>query len=82
MAQVAVIGVPNDTWGEAVKAVIVPRPGENVDVDEIVAMVKKAKGSVQAPSRWKSLMPFPSPPSANLTRKLFVSSTGTSLTAG
>jgi len=49
VAQVAVVGVPDDTWGEAVKAVIVPRPGETVDGDEIVALVKKAKGSVQAP---------------------------------
>jgi len=49
VAQVAVIGVPDDTWGEAVKAVIQPRPGETVPVDEIVAIVKKAKGSVHAP---------------------------------
>jgi fatty-acyl-CoA synthase len=52
VGQVAVVGVPDEQWGEAVKAVIVLKPGiEESDAlaAELTAMVKEAKGSVQTP---------------------------------
>jgi long-chain acyl-CoA synthetase len=35
--QVAVIGIPHDVWGEAVHAIVVPRPGVTITPDEIIA---------------------------------------------
>ncbi|HEY4928849.1 MAG TPA: AMP-binding protein, partial [Acidimicrobiales bacterium] len=35
--QVAVIGIPHDTWGEQVHAVVVLVPGADVDADELIA---------------------------------------------
>ena len=52
VGQVAVVGVPDEQWGEAVKAVVVLKPGFESSDDLVAAMqllVKEAKGSVQSP---------------------------------
>jgi acyl-CoA synthetase (AMP-forming)/AMP-acid ligase II len=45
----AVIGVPHPDWGEAVTAVIEPRPGAEVAPDTLIALCKARLGSLKAP---------------------------------
>jgi fatty-acyl-CoA synthase len=45
----AVIGVPDDKWGEAVHAAIQIRPGSALDHAELAALIKHELGSVKTP---------------------------------
>jgi fatty-acyl-CoA synthase len=51
VAMCAVVGVPDDKWGEAVTAVVVVREGTHPDPDELINLVKARKGSAHAPKQ-------------------------------
>lgn len=47
----AVIGLPDDKWGERVVAVVQPQPGRSIDPGDLTAFVKARIGSVKAPKQ-------------------------------
>jgi long-chain acyl-CoA synthetase len=49
VAEVAVIGVPDDTWGEAVKAVVTLKPGAPADPADIIAFARTRIAGFKAP---------------------------------
>ncbi len=59
VAQVSVFGTPHEKWGETVTAAIVLRKGKSVDPDDLAALVKKHKGSVQVPKRFEFIDAIP-----------------------
>ena len=54
----AVIGLPDEKWGERVVAVVQPQAGGSVDPEELRAFVKARIGSVKSPKQvevWEDL---------------------------
>jgi fatty-acyl-CoA synthase len=47
----AVIGLPDEKWGERVVAVVQPKPGADLSAAEVQAFVKERIGSVKAPKQ-------------------------------
>jgi acyl-CoA synthetase (AMP-forming)/AMP-acid ligase II len=51
VAEVAVIGIPDDKWGELVTALVVLAEGESVTAEELIAHTKARIASYKAPKR-------------------------------
>lgn len=49
LAEVAVIGVPNDRWREAVKAIAVVKPDRAVTADELILFARERMGKYKVP---------------------------------
>ena len=70
LSAVAVIGVPDERWGEAVKALAVLRSGAQVDPAELIELVKERKGPVYAPKTVEFLESLPLTPVGKADKKV------------
>ena len=65
----AVIGVPDDKWGEAVKAVVELKAGQEVDAEELITLCKQKLGSVRAPKSVDFTAALPRSPVGKVLKK-------------
>lgn len=65
----AVIGVPDDKWGEAVKAVVELKPSASASADEIIQLCKENLGSVKAPKSVDFIAALPRSPVGKVLKK-------------
>jgi acyl-CoA synthetase (AMP-forming)/AMP-acid ligase II len=65
----AVIGVPDDTWGEAVKAVVELNAGQEASAEELIALCKHKLGSIKAPKSVDFVAALPRSPVGKVLKR-------------
>ncbi len=68
VAEVAVIGIPDDYWGETVGAVVTPAPGAQPHGDALRAWVAAALARHKVPQHWFALDAIPATASGKLQK--------------
>ena len=65
----AVIGVPDEKWGEAVKAVVELKPGAKASAEELIQLAKDKLGGVKAPKSVDFIAALPRSPVGKVLKK-------------
>ena len=65
----AVFGVPDETWGEAVKAVVVLKPGMQATAEEIIATAGEHLASYQKPKSVDFVDSLPKAPTGKILKR-------------
>ncbi len=69
VAEVAVIGVPDEKWGEAVKAVVALKPGAKADPESIIAFARTRIAAFKSPKSVDFIDALPRNASGKILRR-------------
>jgi len=73
LQEVAVVGLPDEKWGESIVAVVVPRSGIELDLTELQAFVEPKLAGYKQPRRWEIMESLPRNAGGKVVKRQVVS---------
>jgi long-chain acyl-CoA synthetase len=65
----AVIGLPDEEWGERVTALVIPKPGKSIDENELKVFMKSYISSFKVPKAFVIVDDFPRSPAGKILKR-------------